>query len=280
MKATIVLLFSFTMLIGSAPSGQAQEERPVLDRFLVPIVIDGESPGAFGSRWVTRLVIHNASNDTVNVTQAFGCSLATCPNQAVPPHTTVFDLPNGFVLDDGVTGTRSGTGAFVHVRRLYRDSMSFNLRVQDLSRQALTRGTELPLVHESEAFLKTLQLINVPTDARFRVAIRFYDFEPGNTDRHVRMRVYSGTNQPLAETTVALVPNLRLLNYLPGYAQFVDLVGAFPQVAASETVRVEITPLSEGLRFWAFASVTNNETQHVTTITPQGASPRTTGLFE
>lgn len=36
-----------------------------------------------------------------------------------------------------------------------------------------------------------------------------------------------------------------------------------------DTVRAEIEPLTEGLRYWAFVSVTNNETQHVTTITPQ-----------
>ena len=32
---------------------------------------------------------------------------------------------------------------------------------------------------------------------------------------------------------------------------------------------VRVTPLTPGLRIWAFVSVTNNETQHVTTITPQ-----------
>jgi len=32
-------------------------------------------------------------------------------------------------------------------------------------------------------------------------------------------------------------------------------------------VRIEITPLSTESRFWAFASITNNATQHVTAIT-------------
>jgi len=266
MKKIFFLLFSFATLIGSAPSAQAQGEREVLDRFLVPIVIDGEAPGAFGSRWATRLVIHNASNQAVKVTQGIlGCSLATCPNEAVPPNTTVTDLPAGFQLGRGWYGT----GAFLHVRKEYRGSMSFNLRVQDLSRQALTWGTELPLVHESEAFVSTLQLINVPTDSRFRVAIRLYDFEPGNTARHVRIRAYGRTSETLAETTLAMFPNLGMENSLAGYGQLVDLVAAFPQLGASETIRLEITPLTQGLRFWAFASVTNNETQHVTTITPQ-----------
>ena len=37
----------------------------------------------------------------------------------------------------------------------------------------------------------------------------------------------------------------------------------------TETVRVRLEPVEPGMRYWAFATVTNNETQHVTTITPQ-----------
>ena len=80
--------------------------------------------------------------------------------------------------------------------------------------------------------------------------------------------MFGATHQLLAETTVTLVLQGNP-DSVPGYAQFVDLVAVFPQLAASETIRVEITPISPGLRFWAFAAITNNETQHVTTITPQ-----------
>jgi hypothetical protein len=34
-------------------------------------------------------------------------------------------------------------------------------------------------------------------------------------------------------------------------------------------VRIEITPLTAGSRYWSFASVTSNETQIVTLVTPQ-----------
>lgn len=32
---------------------------------------------------------------------------------------------------------------------------------------------------------------------------------------------------------------------------------------------LEIEPVTPGLRYWAFVTVTNNATSHVTTITPQ-----------
>jgi hypothetical protein len=54
-----------------------------------------------------------------------------------------------------------------------------------------------------------------------------------------------------------------------GYAQL-DVTGllriekAWPGVA-----RIEITPLTEGSRYWSFVSLTNNDTQIVTLVTPQ-----------
>jgi hypothetical protein len=47
-----------------------------------------------------------------------------------------------------------------------------------------------------------------------------------------------------------------------------DLTAAFPQLASAQLLRIVLDPVSADLRFWAFVSVTNNETQHVTVITP------------
>ena len=263
MKNFLRASFLMTMVVGHTCSVLAQS-REMYERLLVPIVIDGEVPGGFGSRWTTQIVGHNASNARVQVAQDVGgCALGVCPTDTAEPNTTFTYLNGSFLLPTSL----AGTGSFLHVARPHNASVTFNLRVQDISRQALTWGTELPVVRESEAFVDPLQLLNIPTDSRFRVAVRVYDFEPENTAHHVRLRVYGATKQLIAETMVALVSFDRRL--LPGYAQFTDLVATFPQLASSETVRVEITPITRGLRFWAFASVTNNETQHVTTVTPQ-----------
>jgi hypothetical protein len=34
-------------------------------------------------------------------------------------------------------------------------------------------------------------------------------------------------------------------------------------------VRLEVEPVTEGLRLWAFVTVVHNETQHATVISPQ-----------
>ena len=56
----------------------------------------------------------------------------------------------------------------------------------------------------------------------------------------------------------------------PEYAQISDLVGAFPQLAGKGPLRILIGAVAKGQApFWGFVTVTNNDTQQVTTITPQ-----------
>ncbi|HUP44234.1 MAG TPA: hypothetical protein VM779_01865 [Thermoanaerobaculia bacterium] len=141
--------------------------------------------------------------------------------------------------------------------------LSFNLRVRDLSRQAETLGTEIPVVRESEFLTEKMTLLNVPTDERFRPMLRVYRFlaflEPPGT---VRLRFYRIGVTPdvlLSEQTLALAGSGI------GYAQ----LASFPPEVLNETaVRIDLELLTP-MQFWAFVSVTNNATQHVTIITPQ-----------
>jgi len=41
------------------------------------------------------------------------------------------------------------------------------------------------------------------------------------------------------------------------------------EIQGQDRVRIEVAPLTSGLRLWGFVSVTNNQTQHVTTVVPQ-----------
>lgn len=52
------------------------------------------------------------------------------------------------------------------------------------------------------------------------------------------------------------------------YAQF-DLAEVIPAAAAADRIRLEIEGAGVSLRLWSFVSVTHNETQRVTLITPQ-----------
>ena len=40
-------------------------------------------------------------------------------------------------------------------------------------------------------------------------------------------------------------------------------------VASGQPVRVQIQPLNSGIAFWSYVSVTNNESQQITLVTPR-----------
>ena len=241
------------------------------ERILVPLPYSASLPGAFGSLWSTTLTAVNDSDADVRVTECPAClCVESCGERS--PHES-FDLqlsfPQGY----------SSAGAFVYVGNPAAGRVRFTLRVQDVSREALTWGTTVPVVRERDAFTGRLQLLDVPVDDRFRVALRVYDFdEPpasGSYDRAVRIRFYQGESRTALFETVS-----QFFPYRAGTAGYPiasptlfigNIVTEFPALGAlppDARVRIEMEPASAGLRYWAFASVTNNETQHVTVIAP------------
>ena len=57
-------------------------------------------------------------------------------------------------------------------------------------------------------------------------------------------------------------------NLIPATGFIAD-IGSFFNIPAGEPLRVEVRAPEKAGRFWAFISVTNNVTQHVTIISPQ-----------
>jgi len=55
----------------------------------------------------------------------------------------------------------------------------------------------------------------------------------------------------------------------PGYIEIGGITDNLPELPNVRELRLEIEPLTAGLRYWAFVSTTNNATQQVTLITPQ-----------
>jgi hypothetical protein len=204
-----------------------------------------------------------------------------------PPHAT---------FRAGEMAADPNAGEFLYIGAPGAGKVTFSLRVQDISRQSQTWGPAIPVVREKDAFTSTLQLLDVPVEAHFRSALRIYDFDTGVPDapRQVRVRIFDMcgigpidrdcSSTALVDTTLALVPtSLRVVSdrQYPATAMVGNLVGAFPQLASvpptilafgqsrPAAVRVRIDPITPGLRFWAFVSATNNETQHVTVIASQ-----------
>ncbi len=249
------VLFAALVCFAVIPANSTEFER-----ILLPIAVPYELPGAFGSRWITHVTARNDNDASVIITPSpGGCLITVCPTREVGAKTTVTPEfgPAGF------------PGGFIWVSKPGNSRVELNLRVQDVSRQALTWGTEIPVVREGDLRTDTITLLEIPTDSRFRSALRVYDFD-GSFNNRVRVRIYElFANETLADTFLTLgMPNGLEDSAIPGIAQIGSLTDAFPGIA-NRRVRIEITPDTPGLRFWAFVSVTNNETQHVTTITPQ-----------
>jgi hypothetical protein len=79
------------------------------------------------------------------------------------------------------------------------------------------------------------------------------------------------SDTPLAEATLTAVSaDSGDFHVTPAYAEYAVNINFGPVLLAKDAaVRVEVTPLSAGSRYWAFVSATNNTTNHVTLVTPQ-----------
>jgi hypothetical protein len=252
---------AFLLIVLMATSLMAQPVlQPPYERVLIPVFITGSIPGAFGSLWTTQLTVRNESNEAVVVTNLPVALCGACP--PAQPRST-FSLP--------LVVHNPNAGVFLYVGKPGLGKVDFALRVQDVSRQAQTWGTALPVVREKDVHSDSIQVLDIPTDSQFRSALRVYDFDTP-ADRMVRLRIFAlGGNTPLVDTALTLTgPPQDYPTYpdRPGIAMISDLVGAFPQLAGVQRLRIVLDSMTDGLQFWAFVSVTNDETQHVTAITP------------
>ncbi|HEX7807498.1 MAG TPA: hypothetical protein VF608_02195, partial [Thermoanaerobaculia bacterium] len=142
--------------------------------------------------------------------------------------------------------------------------------------------------HESEFRSSEFLLMDIPSDERFRANLRIYGttetYSPEYRFIHpggpVSMKIYDSRDlsDALVSTTINLSAPEAMAGsaYLsrPGFASIGDLVATYPQLASvpAYTIRLQsYQPLADPPHewaVWAFVTITNNETQHVTTISP------------
>ncbi len=229
----------------------------VFERVLIPVIFSG--PGAFGSEWTTDVVIENPGGDDVPVFRTpinlrFSCGIPEgCPLESVPARGIVAVHPQW------------PTGLFVHAAR--GNDLRYNVLIRDLSRQRKAIGTELPVVREDDWYDDRLNLLNVPSDARFRVALRVYLEDDSSFFGAVPVRIFRmDTDAKLVDSFLPL--DAAHNGQIPGTGWIADLSSNFA-IPPGGPLRIEIASPMSGERFWAFASITNNATQHVTVISPQ-----------
>jgi len=247
---------------------------PVFERILLPVAVRAPINGAFGSVWTTTITILNAADRPVDIRgydwAPAGCGIPECGGPPpTPSGVTFFPKPLPSPLPGSLLYVDSTAAADVHV----------GLRLQDLSRQSETWGTEVPVVREKDMYVTTFELLDVPLTDGFRQILRLYNVNAvGTPVAHARVRFYRvdpavysltdpfGPRPPadplLLEETVTFAVNNGL-----GYAEIPN-IAAMSSLMGSSRVRIEIIPVEPNVLLWGFVSVTNNATQHATLITP------------
>ena len=244
------------------------------EKVLLPVMFFGQ--GAHGSLWATQISVYNAGETTVVSPnpQFAGSPLcpAVCgcgPVAQIPPRQTaevcgLFADPAGLIL---------------YMPKSAAQDLNYHARALDVSRSTANAGTEIPAVREREFRTDTIHLQDLPLDEHFRLGLRVY-----NPDQHdgaqVKMEVLDTRGSgAFGERIITLSYPIRTIipdpyPNRPAYANLGDLDTIVREILGTSAGSVgrfhlRITPITPEIRIWAFATITNNETQLITTVSPQ-----------
>jgi hypothetical protein len=216
----------------------APPDATVFERVLFPVLFS--TRGANGSDWRSEALTMSTapwSIPTFSDGTLTGNEIRTWPGQPQYPYGTALLIP-----------------------RREAANFWFSLRVRDVSRTAEGFGTEIPVVRESEMFPGTMTLLDVPLDPAFRVKLRIYAFGELAAGALGRISDFGTFSMNRSCSSVAGCAST------PWYAEL-DL----PVRGDDDRANLYVTPPAGATLAWTFATVTNNETQQVTVVTPDGA---------
>lgn len=237
-------------------------------RVLLPVYFDGILKGAYGSEWATSLWIRNNGEEAVHLAPWSCSDGAECGSNpstfALSPNRSL----RGLAPAESIGGNPS---RLLYVSQDGAADVSFNLHFADQSRGAVDAGIDIPVIRDDEALAGTAQLFNVPVRPAYRALMRLYEMGDVASSRF-RVTIYPQSDAdvaPLVTQELTITRPQGSFAAQAGFAQL-DVTGLLQASNGSpDTVRVEITPLTEGSRYWSFVSLTNNDTQIVTLVTPQ-----------
>lgn len=217
--------------------------------------------GAFGSEFVTQARIFNHGDSFQPI---FGMD-TSCTLIDPPIYPTVPYLLGPGLEFRLVTGCSQSTGRLFYVPKAAADTIAASVRVTDLTRQADSHGVEIPVVRRRDFREDRIALIGVPIDPRFRNTLRIYSLSPNQS--FVNVMISNEWRQ------VPLTPGAD--EFEPHFAVVTDFPPTPQLPAGKTTIEVYVdTPrgpggaVIPGTPIWAFITVTNNDTQHITTVTP------------
>ncbi|HYC88753.1 MAG TPA: IPT/TIG domain-containing protein [Thermoanaerobaculia bacterium] len=222
---------------------------------LFPIFL-GPVRGAFGSEFHTtaRAVSRGEPLDIYGVdTNCTSIDPPLLPTNPFRIGATPVELP--------VLCSRS-VGRLFYVADERSADFVTNLRVADVSRTRESHGVEIPVVRGDDFTTGRIVLMGVPIDARYRNTLRIYGLHTGSQFVNVTVNgVTRGVALQRGETI-----------FEPTFATFTDFPAQPASGPITATVVIEDPLGGRGIvpptPVWAMISVTNNDTQQITTITP------------
>ena len=225
------------------------------ETLLVPIY----SPpvhGAFGSEFRTMLRGSNKADQQQVFLYGvdYGCLLISpLPNPLTDP--TILDETGR--TRELTVDCSTWPGRFLYVPKEQASSLTLNERVLDVSRIAVNHGTEIPIVRSKDITSARIALLGGLIDPRFRNTLRVFSTTAGVVTVKLNEKIFQMTLQP--GRTI----------FEPAYAAFTNFPRPEELPAGSDgTIRVTVDPPPSPIPIWAFITVTNNDTQAITSITP------------
>jgi hypothetical protein len=139
----------------------------------------------------------------------------------------------------------------------------------DRARTATSAGSDIPVPRTADFVNMAVNLLNVPVNPAERVMLRVYDPDDAGPAAAVDIRIYAmdGTalHAHVQQFTSSGYPHWEGQPFAPGY---IELPIEPAITATTDRVRIEVRPIGESLRIWAFVTSTNNASHHVTVIAP------------
>ena len=255
-----------TLLLAAAllaPAASAQ-----MQKILIPVYFNADGAGA---SWQTFLLINNGMSkpfSSSNLVFFTACGVSPgCP--------TEFILPGEVNSPISPTSTPAGIVLFVPADEA--DRLVFRLMIGARPRNLPERGTEIPVVRERDFRTDLISLPYIELHGPVRARLRVYDPDQhAHAQVRVTLRDWNDPirRPPLASAVLDLLPPPGSFSQIPppvtmpSYAEL-DLQAAFAETILHGTLfNVDVEPLTPGLRFWAFATITDNATNDVQTVTP------------
>lgn len=239
---------------------KAAPDPAVYERMLVPVVLNAD--GAFGSSWETRASIYNRSFADIEWLPEVSRPLCVGP-------TCVTKLPARTSMPLEAFGEHP-EGLVLFVPRSATPLVRFSSIVQT-PRDRSQYGTEVRVIREQELRTVPFMIPDVPFDPRYRVQLRVYGVDGATMPMYVGVTVGEDywAQHPIEMKAPCTVEELPCNSNSPAYGT-IDLGTAFPWLFDGSANPIYVYPATSlvPLRYWAFVSITDNETQHVTIITP------------